>query len=143
MIRAKIREESLENLHMTRVVYRIGIFRSVSVGIFWYLPYRYQRKTRSVQFGIKKRAIAPYFPQKGGSGPLFKELSPPFEEKRENDTKKGGTIPTENSDTEPIWYRVIGIPKKWLESPGYTTLQISPYQQEGKISPHCTNRYFP
>jgi hypothetical protein len=74
----------------------------VSVSISRYLPYRHRRKTRSVHSGIEKGAIAPFFPQKGGNGPLFGEDSPPFEEKGGNDTKKGGTILTENTDTEPI-----------------------------------------
>jgi hypothetical protein len=75
-----------------RVVYRIGIFRSVLVGISWYLPYRYRRKSRSVHFGIiflagtpfslKKGALAPFLRKKGGTGPLFDTASPPFVEKR-------------------------------------------------------------
>jgi hypothetical protein len=44
--------------------------------------------TESVFFG-KKGAIAPFFPQKGGNGPLFEEHSPPFEEKRGEQYKKG------------------------------------------------------
>ncbi len=86
----------------SRVVYQIGIFWSVSVGISRYLPYRYQQKTRSVQFGIKKGAIAPFFPQKGSNGPLFKELCPPFEEKRGERYKKGGMIPTEIPKAQQI-----------------------------------------
>jgi hypothetical protein len=85
--------------------YCLGIFWSVLVGISWYLPYRYQWKTRSVQFGIKKGAIAPFFPLKGGSGPLFKELCPPFEEKRGERYKKGGMIPTEIPKAQQIWYQ--------------------------------------
>jgi hypothetical protein len=59
-------------------LYRVGIFWSVSVGISWYLPYRYQRKTWSV-FSVskhwreprKKLAGAPFFPRRGDLGPLF------------------------------------------------------------------------
>ncbi len=75
---------------LSRVAYWVGIFRSVSVGISRYLPYRYRRKTRSVHFGIKKGAIAPFFPQKGGNSPLFDEDSPPFKEKRGERYEKGG-----------------------------------------------------
>jgi hypothetical protein len=76
---------------ITRVVYQIGIFQSVLVGISWYLPYRYQRKSRSVHFGIiflagtpfslKKGALAPFLREKGGTSPLFDTTSPPFAEK--------------------------------------------------------------
>ncbi len=75
----------------TRVVYQISIFRSISVGISRYLPYRYQRKSWSVHFGIiflagtafslKKGALAPFLREKGGTGPLFDTGSPPFPEK--------------------------------------------------------------
>jgi hypothetical protein len=43
--------------------------------------------------------------QKGGSAPLFPLLEKSGEERGEW-YKKGWTIPTENTDTEPIWYRV-------------------------------------
>jgi hypothetical protein len=76
----------------SRVVYWSGIFWLVSVGISWYLPYRYQRKSQSVHFGIiflagtpfslKKGARAPFSREKGGTGPLFDTASPPFAEKR-------------------------------------------------------------
>jgi hypothetical protein len=72
----------------------------------WYR--RYRRKTRSVQFGIKKGAIAPFFPQKGGNGPLFKELCPPFEEKRGERYKKGG-----NDTDQKYQYRANLIPGKY------------------------------
>jgi hypothetical protein len=65
----------------TRVVYQIGIFRLVSVGISWYLPYRYQSKSRSVHFGmiflarnpisLKKEAPAPFLRKKGAPAPLL------------------------------------------------------------------------
>jgi len=62
----------------SRVAYRVGIFRSVSVGISRSLPYRYRRKTRSVfsvsknwRETLKKLAGAPFFPRRGGLGPLF------------------------------------------------------------------------
>ncbi len=83
-------ETSSNTINFSRVAYQIGIFRSVSVGISRYLPYQYRRKTRSVHFGIKKGAIAPFFPQKGGNGPLFDEDSPPFEENRGERYEKGG-----------------------------------------------------
>ena len=76
----------------SRVVHQIGIFRSVSVGISWYLPYRYQRKSWSVHVGILflvgtpfsliKGALASFLREKGGTSPLFDTASPPFEEKR-------------------------------------------------------------
>ena len=53
----------------------------------------------------QKGADCPLFPQKGGNGPLFKELCPPFEEKRGNGTKKGGTIPTEIPTFQQIGYQ--------------------------------------
>jgi len=70
--------------HGTRVASRIGIFRSVLVGIS---PYRYQRETRSVFsvskiWPLKKLAGAPFFLRRGGFGPHL-GTSPPFEEKKE------------------------------------------------------------
>jgi len=59
-----------------RVAYQVGIFWLVSVGISWYLPYRYQRKTWSVFLAskfwrepFKKLAGAPFFLRRGGLGP--------------------------------------------------------------------------
>ena len=74
---------------MCRVVYRVGIFRSVSVGISRYLPYRYRRKTRSVfsvsknwREPLKKLAGAPFFPRRGGLGPLFVHFALLLKKKR-------------------------------------------------------------
>jgi hypothetical protein len=109
---------------MTRAVYRIGIFRSVLVGISWYLPYRYRRKSRSVHFGIiffagtlfslKKGALAPFSREKGGTSPLFDTASPPFAEKRSSrQTSNTETkIPTAQFNTGKI-----PTPKKLLVTP--------------------------
>ncbi len=58
--------------------YFFGRYRSVSVGISRYLPYRYRRITRSVfsvskfwREPLKKLAGAPFFLRRGGLGPLF------------------------------------------------------------------------
>ncbi len=69
-----------------RVVYRIGIFRSVSVGISWYLPYRYGRKSRPVHFGmfflagnptsLKKGAMAPFLRKKDAPAPFLIQPAP-------------------------------------------------------------------
>ena len=74
---------------LSRVVYRVGIFRSVSVGISRYLPYRYRRKTRSVflvsknwREPLKKLAGAPFFPRRGGLGPLFVHFALLLKKKR-------------------------------------------------------------
>ena len=79
---------SAENV-MCRVASRIGIFRSVSVGISRYLPYRYRRKTRSVfsvskfwREPLKKLAGAPFFPRRGGLGPLFVHFALLLKKKR-------------------------------------------------------------
>ena len=71
------------------VEYRVGIFRSVSVGISWYLPYRYRRKTRSVfsvskfwREPLKKLAGAPFFLRRGGLGPLFVHFALLLKKKR-------------------------------------------------------------
>jgi len=42
-----------------------------------------------------EKSVGTFRYQKGGSGPLFSQ-------KGGMTTKKGGTIPTENTDTEPI-----------------------------------------
>ena len=60
-----------------RVVYRIGIFRSVSVGISRYLPYRYQRKSRSVHFGIIFLAGTPFSLKKGALDPFLRKKGAP------------------------------------------------------------------
>ena len=73
----------------SRVVYPIGIFWSVSVSISWYLPYRYRRKIWSVQFSIKKGAIAPFFPKKGVMVPFLRISAPLLKKKGGNDTKRG------------------------------------------------------
>jgi hypothetical protein len=65
---------------LTSVIYRIGIFRSVSVGISWYLPYRYRRKYRSVHFGIIFLAGTPFSLKKGELAPFLRKRGhrPPF-----------------------------------------------------------------
>ncbi len=83
-----------------------GRYRSV----FRYLPYRYQRKTWSVS----KYWREPLFSSKGGEWPPFFSkgeqwspfwgAQPPFVEKGGNSTKKGGTIPVENTK---YWVNLI------------------------------------
>jgi hypothetical protein len=103
----------------------------MSVGISWYLPYRYQRKSRSVHFGIiflagtpfslKKGAPAPFLREKGGTSSLFDTASPPSVEKRSScqisNTDWKYRLPSK-SDTGKI-----PIPKKLLVTPWYTTLE--------------------
>jgi hypothetical protein len=79
----------LRGAEISRVAYRVGIFRSVSVGISRYLPYRYRRKTRSVfsvsknwREPLKKLAGAPFFPRRGGLGPLFVHFTLLLKKKR-------------------------------------------------------------
>jgi hypothetical protein len=72
----------------TRVVYRFGIFGQYSVGISWYLPYRYRRKIRSVHFGIKKGAVPPFFLKRGGMAPFLRSLTP-FRKKRGEGREEG------------------------------------------------------
>jgi hypothetical protein len=72
-----------------RVAYRVGIFRSISVGISRYLPYRYRRKTWSV-FSVSKlwRELlnklvgAPFFLRRGGLGPLLVHFALLLKKKR-------------------------------------------------------------
>jgi hypothetical protein len=111
----------------SRVVYQIGIFLLVLVGISWYLSYRYQRKSWSVHFGIiflartpfslKKGALAPFLRENGGTGPLFDTASPPIAEKRSShqtsNTNQNTNRPGK-SDTGKI-----PIPKKLLVIPWY------------------------
>ncbi len=113
----------------TRVVYRIGIFRSVLVGVSWYLLHLYQRKSRSVHFGIISFGGNPFFPQKectcpllrekGGTGPLFDTASPPFAEKRSSHQ----TSNTNRNTNRPVKSDTGNIPitKKLLVIPWYTT----------------------
>jgi hypothetical protein len=73
----------------TRVVYQIGIFRSVSVGNSRYYQYQYQRISRSVflvsklwREPLKKLAGAPFFLRRGGLGPLFVHFALLLKKKR-------------------------------------------------------------
>ncbi len=109
---------------ITRVILN-RIFRSVLVGISRHIPYRYQRKSCSVHFGIIFFGGNPFFPQKGGTGPLFegKRGHWPFFDTTSPLLRKKGVlvklvIPTEipttqlKSDTSKI-----PIPKKLLVTP--------------------------
>ena len=76
-------------LDFCRVVYRVSIFRSVSVGISRYLQYRYRRKTRSVfsvseiwREPLKILVGAPLFLRRGGLGPLFVHFALLLKKKR-------------------------------------------------------------
>ncbi len=111
---------------MFRVVFWIGIFWSVLVGISWYLLYRYQWKSWSVSlfggnpFFPQKGSNCPLFEEKGGTSSLFDTASPPLAEKRSscqisNTDRK--YQPPSKSDTGKI-----PIPKKLLVTPWYTTL---------------------
>ncbi len=71
-----------ENYIKTRDVYRFGIFGRYLVGISWYLPNLYRRKTWSVHFGIIFFGENPCFTWKGRHSPLFEGPSPHFVEKR-------------------------------------------------------------
>ncbi len=115
-------------------LYLIGIFRSVSVGISWYLPYQYQRKSRSVHFGIiylagtpfslKKGALAPFLREKGGTGPLSDTASPPFADKRSSRR----TSTTDRNTDRPVKSDTgkIPIPKKLLVTPWYRLVWAEP-----------------
>ena len=67
----------------TRVVYQFGIFGRYSVGISPVLPIPYRRKTRSVHFGIKKGAVAPFFLKRGAMAPFLRSSNPLLEKKGE------------------------------------------------------------
>ena len=78
-----------QNTEKCRVVYQIGIFRSVSVGISWYYQYQYQRISRSVfsvsklwREPLKKLVGAPFFLRRGGLGPLFVHFALLLKKKR-------------------------------------------------------------
>ncbi len=59
-----------------RVGYRFGFFSWYSVGISWFLPNRYRRKTRSVHFGITILAGTPFFLKRGVTAPFFRGPAP-------------------------------------------------------------------
>ncbi len=64
-----------------RVVCRYGIFGWYLVGIFWYLPNWYQRKTRSGHFGIIFLAGTPFFLKRGVMAPFLRGLAPMLRKK--------------------------------------------------------------
>jgi hypothetical protein len=119
----------LDDREKSRVVYRIGIFRSVLVGISRYLPYQYRRKYRSVHFGIiflagtpfplKKGALAPFLRKKGAPAPFLILPAPLSRKKRSS---------RQISDTDRKWYRPpsksdtgkIPMRKKLLVRPLFT-----------------------
>ncbi len=92
---------------ISRAVYRIGIFRSVSVGISQYLPYRYWRKSWSVHFGmiflagnpisLKKGAMAPFLRKKGAPAPFLIQPAPLM---RKKGVPAKLVIPTGNTDRQ-------------------------------------------
>ncbi len=89
---------SYTHIIMTRVAYQVGFFRSVSVGITRYLPYRYRRKTWSV-FLVSKFCGGPSII----GGPLF----PPKLTVQQYRPK--------NADTGCIWYQVnTNTSLKWV-----------------------------
>ncbi len=120
--------------------YRIGIFRSVSVGISWYLPYQYQRKSY-IFFGEnpffpQKGGTGSLFEEKGGTGPLFDTASPPFAEKRKSrqishtDRKyrppsksDNGKIPIAKKLLVTPWYRLVWAKPKTIASSNILYLQ--------------------
>jgi hypothetical protein len=105
-----------------------GRYRSVFLGIYHIDTEGNLGRYISVDFFGGK----PYFPQKGGNGPLLEEKggtsplfdtsSPPFAEKRSSrqisNTDRKYRLPNK-SDTGKI-----PIPKKLLVTPWYTTLHI-------------------
>jgi hypothetical protein len=140
---------SLSGYEISRVVYRVGIFRSVSVGISRYLPYRYQRKTRSVysvsklwREPVKKMAGAPFFLRRGGLGPLFVHFALLLKKKRNSCgifQKKSSRKILKRCSRQILQYNntdrkyqkssksdtsKIPISKKLLVTPWYTTLEI-------------------
>ena len=81
--------KKFSNNEKFRVAYRVGIFRSVSVGISRYLQYRYQRKTMTVfsvsklwREPLKKLSGSPFFLRRGGLGPLFVHFALLLKKKR-------------------------------------------------------------
>ena len=72
-------------------------------------PYHTDTNGKLGQY-IKKGAIAPLIPQKGDNGPLFKELCPPFEEKRGERYKKGGNDTDRNTESPA---KLILLPAKY------------------------------
>jgi hypothetical protein len=113
------------------------------VGISWYLPYQYRRKSfwyhflAGTPFSLKKGALAPFVTEKGGTGPFFDTASPSFAEKRsfcQNSNTDQNTDRPAKSDTGKI-----PIPKKLLVTPWYTTLEkLFEFFFRPKIEhPHC------
>ncbi len=73
---------SLKSPTNIRVVYWIGIIGWYRLVFSRYLPYRYQRKSWLVYFGVKILAGAPFSLQKRGLWTPFGALSPPFKGKK-------------------------------------------------------------
>jgi hypothetical protein len=64
------------NYNFSRVGYRFGFFGWYSVGISWFLPNQYRRKTRSVHFGIIILAGTPFFLKRRVTAPFFRGPAP-------------------------------------------------------------------
>ena len=81
-------------------------YRSVFLGIYHTNTNGKPTENSVGTFRYQKGGNCPLSSLKGGNGPLLRSSAPLLRKKGGNDTKKGGTIPTEYTDTEPIGYRV-------------------------------------
>ena len=115
-----------------RVVYRFDIFGRYLVGISWYLPNQYRRKTRSVHFGIIILVGTPFFLKRGVTAPFFRGPAPILRKK--GFPAKPLRVPTkffsaQNTDQNtdrpaPVYGISIPILAKLPVSKRYPTLEI-------------------
>ncbi len=77
-----------------------GRYRSVFFGIYHTDTDGKLGRYNSVS---KSWQLPPKFLKRGAMAPFLRSSAPLLTKKGGNDTKKGGTIPTKNTDTKPIW----------------------------------------
>jgi len=120
-------------------VFSVGI-RSVFLRYYQIIP-----KENSVgTFRYQNWGSGPLFPQKGGNGPLFEELQPPFGKKG---GRKGGKYTKRGERYRPKYRKSsksdtskIPIPKKLLVTPRYTTLMFwAMISKKGGNTPWATD----
>ncbi len=118
------------NSILYRVVYRFRMFGRYLVGVSWYLPNWYWRKTWSVHFGIIILAGTPFFLERGVMAPFFRGPAPILRKK--GFPAKPWRVPAkffcaQNTDRNtnqqvPVHGISMPIPAKMPVSKRYTTL---------------------
>ena len=85
----------------------MGVNKSVFFGRYWSSFLGIYHTDTNGKLGLyilvsKRGQLSPFFLKRGAIAPFLRSPAPLLRKKGGNNTKKGGMIPTENTDTEPI-----------------------------------------